>query len=250
MQFRDDVITGVFPESRLVMALHNAIGKLSASDMQFQRKRLMNGAWITHYRHPTSDKLVLFIHGRGLPRDSFTNVHRYHLLDASVISLDVRNLRTCHIDIHDAVTYMNQGSGKAIIIANSLGVFMMARYLKSRESPLEMPIMLCAGPSTLAAAIASYPLTPWFLRKHAAAFLRYINVEDVELGEVLHQCNGSVTLIHGTDDRVIPVKHLDRIINTRTKKKCVCVIRVQNAGHSELVTREEFKTAMQMSFHS
>lgn len=251
LDFWDNLITGVIPETPLFRMVHNALGRLLSASSSSPVK-LPSGAWITHYQyhhhhhhHRKADQyVVLYIHGRGISRDSFLHIHRYGLFGSDVIALDVRKFRTCHVDISEAHAYARASGKQILVVAESLGVLMFARFVKAHGETFASRAILCAGPSSLADGIASYPFVRWFIdapRAHRLLQIIGYDDDDVNVTDALRGRCKDVTLVHGDADQVVPIGHHHRITDALTDDDDVRAVTIADAGHHNLVCSDGFK---------
>jgi len=186
------------------------------------------------YLHQPADKskgIVLFLHGNaGNLETWFTHADFWLSTGYDVLMPDYRGFgkSTGHIDseaqLNDDVLRAwqfvagNYPNKKHVFYGRSLGTGLAAKL--ATEIQPDLLVLVSPYSSMIAMAHRYYPWVP-------SALLRY----PLETDKLLPGINAPILLIHGTQDRTIPIDESEQLLKLNPRAKLVVI---PGAGHSDI----------------
>ncbi|MCH9695626.1 MAG: lysophospholipase [Gammaproteobacteria bacterium] len=185
-----------------------------------------------HFEQANPRGLIFFLHGNGGNLDSWTaNVDYYRRVNYDLFIFDYRGYgkstgqiqseEQLHNDVRAAWnTVAEQYQEKPIVIyGRSLGAALAARLASDVDSTLL--ILVSPFSSMVAMARMQYPLLPEWL-------VRY----PLRTDNLIANIRTPTVLVHGDEDRLIPLTHSLQLKELATSKSKLLVIR--GAGHNDI----------------
>lgn len=191
-----------------------------------------------HFRQENPRGLVFFLHGNGGNLRSWTsNVRYYQQVNYDMFMLDYRGYgkstgkieseAQMHADVRAAWDLVaDEYAGKPIVIyGRSLGSAVAAK-LAADVDPA-MLVLVSPFSSVVAMAKQEYPYLP-------ASLVRYPFRTDELIGKI----KSPIVLVHGTDDRLIPLSHSELLLQRARAPAELLVI--EGAGHGDIHHYERY----------
>jgi uncharacterized protein len=193
-----------------------------------------------HLKRPGSKGLVFYLHGNaGSLATWFVNLDLYRNANLDLFMIDYRGYGKSSGQVQSEAQLRADSRAallqvlpeykgrKLVIVGRSLGTSLaagLAAELSGDKLPggqvPNLTVLISPYSSMVELAAEQYPLAPSFL-------LRY----PLNTGALLGQVKGPVLMLHGTNDRLIPISHAERL---RALVPTAELVPIPGAGHGDL----------------
>jgi len=198
-----------------------------------------------HLQLPKPDGVVFFLHGNGGNLvDWFVNLDFYRQLNFDLYMIDYRGYGKSSGHIESQAQLMadvrtawlgiapRYAGLRRVFFGRSLGAGLAAELAADLSADMQPDLTVLASPYSSMVALAQehYPWVP-------AAVLRY----PLRTDEALPRLRGSVLLLHGERDTLIPPAHSQRLLRVAPAARLVIV---PGAGHNDLQRFNAYSDAL------
>jgi uncharacterized protein len=198
-----------------------------------------------HLRLPNPKAIVLFLHGNGGSLDNwFVNTDFYRSMNVDLMMIDYRGYgkssgsitseQQLHGDVANAFEFIKTEYPDLpiVLIGRSLGTGLAAQLYASLPLPVRPRLMILVSPFSSLKELAAkhFAFVPYVL-------LRYQMRSDLALESLDGKDTGpgkpraEVLLLHGDQDRLIPIEHSQRLAALQPRFKFKVI---QGGAHNDL----------------
>lgn len=197
-----------------------------------------------HLKLPNPDGVVFYLHGNGSNLQGwFVDPKLYRAANVDLVMIDYRGYGKSGGRISSETQLLDDVraawrqvapayAGKRwILFGRSLGTGLAARL--AAEVQPELTVLVSPYASMVQLAAEKYPWVP-------APVLRYPLRSDLAVPEV----RGSVLVLHGERDTLIPIDHGERLLSLARAARQVNLVRLPDAAHGDVHQQVAYREAL------